>query len=480
MKEYTKKTVNQTRTFESHRSVSGQAPISDILQTYKNRISGAQPIQGKDTEQAFLQEKRKQNHTFITPPLTHSNLIQGNFPDAYNQERRESQGIDKSQIQMDHMVSQQTLKAFSNTFKVLENLTNDPKTKWELTKEKLPDLRRAAILSKGEHPLFSEAHLINIPKNIVPGLTNQIQEAGFEFDPEVEITETRENSEIVDLTDLSRNQFEMDIVIRELNLIVGSANEILPQTAVDQKKSNLYNEEIDESIAELVEQLTTCFTAMNAMKEPTYHQTVWTDYPTEDPASPKRVKKRPAEWIQDESKITIGGTAAPTHPIYETNFVFETWAIGKDTELEKYTSEIAVNLTIPEATWTHIYERHYLSTFAGDVQPVNTFWKADPYTYLTDTGSNELINELKILLKRSFNFSKSKNIVDIGDEERLTGSHTSKQFFFQLNATSYCNDIQEEEKTINYEVDITIQSIAPQSPDLAFALKAEQLPQATS
>lgn len=476
MKEYTKKPENPSRTLESNPKASRQVPISDILQVYLDRVPGANLTQRKNTLPEFLQGEKKPFTSLNTLPVSNPNIIQGAFPDAYNQERRETQGIDQSQVQMDHMVSQDTMKKFSNTFKILERLTTDSNTKWVLIKSQLEQLRTAAKHSKGRHSLFSEEHLINIPQNIVPGLTNQVQGVGTEFDPEVEKTNSTANSDTIDTTALSKNQFQMDIIMRKLDFLIGSASDLLPRTPVDQKKGNLYNEEIDQDISDLVKQLTDCFTFINTTAEPVYDTQVWYDYQKDITSPPKKVKKRPAEWIKDASTIQIGGTPVPAFDDYEDNFHFETFAIGKNTTIEKYQSLIEVEIIIPAITWTHIYKRHYLPTFAGDRQAVNTFWKTDPHTYLTGAGKPQLIEEIQILLNRFFNFSKAINKVESGNYEDKQGSHTSNKFFFQLNADSVCEAIDEEEKVINYHVDVVIASMAPQSADIAFALKAEQLP----
>ena len=123
---------------------------------------------------------RRVSFTGLTP------LIQCDFPDAYNQERRGSQGISTDSVQLDHMVSQKTLKSFADTYKWLEALTSDPKSQWGAVKAELDKLRAAVktIPSQG-HEFMSENHLINIPQNIIPGLQGQIQGAGEEFDPQV-------------------------------------------------------------------------------------------------------------------------------------------------------------------------------------------------------------------------------------------------------------------------------------------------------
>lgn len=79
MREYTKKPENQSRTLESNPRAFKQAPISDILQAYKNGTLGKQPIQRENvedeellqgklesdiqTEQEPIQREEKSNNT---------------------------------------------------------------------------------------------------------------------------------------------------------------------------------------------------------------------------------------------------------------------------------------------------------------------------------------------------------------------------------------------------------------------------------
>lgn len=50
MREYTKKPENQSRTLDSNPRASRQAPISEILQAYKNGTLGKQPVQRESIE----------------------------------------------------------------------------------------------------------------------------------------------------------------------------------------------------------------------------------------------------------------------------------------------------------------------------------------------------------------------------------------------------------------------------------------------
>jgi len=61
MREYTKKTENQSRTLDSNPRASRQAPISDILQTYKNRTLGVQTVQRESIEDEDLLQGKFEN-----------------------------------------------------------------------------------------------------------------------------------------------------------------------------------------------------------------------------------------------------------------------------------------------------------------------------------------------------------------------------------------------------------------------------------
>lgn len=99
MREYANKPESQSRTLDSNPRTSRQAPIADILQTYKNETLGRQPmqresmvddelLQAKTSEQAsagaILQQHKENIQRFA--PEEDEELIQGKFDTAQREE----------------------------------------------------------------------------------------------------------------------------------------------------------------------------------------------------------------------------------------------------------------------------------------------------------------------------------------------------------------------------------------------------------
>lgn len=400
-------------------------------------------------------------------------VIQGNFPDAANAKRRENQGISTSAVQLDHMIPQATLKKFQDTMKVVARLATADKTKWEETEDAFKDVVSEAKKSQGEHHVMTEDHLVNMEKNIVPGLTNQTQGAGNEFDPQV--AKSGANPAQVVQTDLSKNQLEMDALIRELNGLVGAAEDLFSKTPSDMKKGEHHNSETDVFIAGKLKDLKTLFSRMNAQTVPTYDAGMWYEY------QGKKVKKRAAEWIDDPAAHNIGGGVIPAHGNVHHNFTFETKTIRFQKKEPILTPvEVNVDLDIPPETWVHIYQRHVLATFAGVKEAVNTFWKVDPHQFLTQgPGQTLLENEIAMKLKREKNFSKPYDRLAEDEEDRFDWSMSANKLFFQAGGDiklTALEDPMNGSPKVTYDIDMQFKSIAPQDASLAWALKPDQIP----
>lgn len=402
-------------------------------------------------------------------------IIQCNFPDPYNDSRKDSQKsglgsnlLIKNAVKLDHMVSQKNLKSFADVYKILNSLTSHQKSKWEKTKDAMEKLREAVPRPTAKQEFFSKGHLINIPNNIVPGLDNEIQGAGDNFDPQVANTGQDANSKRVEQTALSRSQFKMDSAIRIINHLVGSAGEALPKGQAASNKMQ-YNSDLDEDIARQINTVTDAMKAMAKVDEPIHNPNMWYSH------AGSNVKKRSADWIEDETQVQIGGAVAPAQANWNHQFTFDAMTIANETgRVQKLPVTVNVNLQVPVATWAHIYDRHYLPTFGGTVEAVNTFWKTDPYAYLTNAPGIDLLEtELQLILERSFNFYKAYSSVEY-DTENISWSEGADKFFFQGNAESEAVGIDATDG-IEYDVRVLLKSIAPQDADLAFALRPDQL-----
>lgn len=395
-------------------------------------------------------------------------VVQGNFPDSYNKDRRTEQGINKDSVQLDHMVPQETLKKFAKTYKTLNVLIATSSWQNSETKNQIESIRKEFTKSQGEHEFMSENHLINIPNNIVPGLSEQTQGAGNDFDPQVVKKGSSNNIDRYEETAISKSLRKMDLAINKLNQLI--SEDILPKTKAEGRKS--FDQETDQFIAKELREIAIASQELHSAPEAKYDANVWYDYANGN------VKKRPAEWVRDENQVNIGGTPLPVHPAWQLPpFTFVTGTLKKESggELTLIPVTVQVDVDIPAATWTHIYERHYLVTFGGTVEAVDTFWKNDPHTYLTGAAGIALMEtEIELMLKRSFNFSKPYDILeDEQSSEDASWSKAAQKLFFQGTATSILERKLQAE--VQYDVTVELKSIAPQDPDLAYALLPSQL-----
>lgn len=412
----------------------------------------------------------------MSSPRIATPVIQGDFPDAYNDPRKETQKsglgssiLTRATVKLDHMVSQKNLREFASVYKTLDSLSGNPRSKWEKTREAMEALRKATPKPTANQNFFSEGHLVNMPNNIVPGLDNETQGAGDNFDPQVQSTGTGQNTTRVEQTALSRSQFAMDSAIRILNQLVGSAADILPKGSTASKETN-YDVGLDADIAGQIDIITDAMTKMGAVDEPIHNPAMWYSH------SGGNVKKRSADWIENETQVQIGGAAAPVRATWNHLFTFTVTTISNEKGvIEKLPVNVNVAVQVPAATWAHIYDRHYLSTFGGTIEAVNTFWKAEPYTYLTNPPGTTLLEaELRLILERSFSFYKTFANVDLGETEKDSWSKGADKFFFQGNAEAEVAD-KDDTDGIEYDVKVLLKSIAPQDPAHALALRPDQL-----
>lgn len=144
MREYTKKTENQSRTLDSNPRASRQAPISEILQTYKNGTLGRQSIQRERVEDEELLQTKKSEQAPASvilqrykesiqrnAPEEDEELLQGKFDTLQREEIDEDkllQGKFESDIQTEQELIQRKEKpnntGLPNNLKVgIENLS---------------------------------------------------------------------------------------------------------------------------------------------------------------------------------------------------------------------------------------------------------------------------------------------------------------------------------------------------------------------
>ena len=104
MREYTKKPENQSRTLDSNPRASRQAPISEILQAYKNSTLGRQPVQRESVEDEDLLQTKISEQTPVSvilqrykesmqrnAPKEDEELLQGKFDTAQREKIEEDE-----------------------------------------------------------------------------------------------------------------------------------------------------------------------------------------------------------------------------------------------------------------------------------------------------------------------------------------------------------------------------------------------------
>lgn len=389
-----------------------------------------------------------------------------NFPDNHNKQRRENLTIQVESVQLDHMVPQDTLKRFASTLDDFKQFTENGNTKWINCREKVSELKAAlALLDEQDQPLGSEGFFINIPQNIVPGYKNQVQGAGNTFDPQVVM-----NANTCSETAFSQQQRQMYGIMMELANMVDKT--LFPNGA-NCTKAKHYNEEVDNYLAGKLNTLTGLFTELRQRPEPPFADNVWYDRPAN-----KHVKRRPAIWRDATQAPALAQAAPQARQNWNLPaFQITVHALGKDGDAVTLIQvDVDVTTSIPASTWEHIYKRHDLNNFHGDVQAVNTFWQNDPHGFLTGAAGQALLQEeLTYLLKESFNFAKPLENLDDGDYQSENWSNSAVKLFFQGEAE--CSLTNKGTDRIEYSVEVALSSVAPQDQTLAYAFLPQDLPQ---
>ncbi|WP_331694459.1 DUF4157 domain-containing protein [Pandoraea sputorum] len=396
-------------------------------------------------------------------------VLQGNFPDAVNDARRGAQVIEKDDVQLDHMVSQESWRTFSETLtKTLAPMTMDGSSRWADLGAALAAFRTEANKTAGAHVVLSEQHLINIPENIVPGRANQVQGAKNFFDPEMS-----GKGATVQETAFSLEMRKLDDAIRQINQLV--VHDFLPTKVADSKKATHHDSGVEDHLVALLKEATAQMVKLNAAPISSYTKEHWYQF------DGSWVKKRGATWLTRESDeaADIGQDDVEEQDDWadlEFTFIVKSMTrVGARPTLVNV--PVMVTASVPSETWSHIFKRHYLPTFAWDIQAVNTFWKQDPFTYLDSAAGRTLLQtELTSLLKKTFNFSKSLDLVEDHEMDYDDWSQADSTLFFQADVDSeFLAAAAPPKPAKRYEVKIDIKSIAPQSDTLAYAMTPTDL-----
>ncbi|KEO84449.1 hypothetical protein EL26_04950 [Tumebacillus flagellatus] len=347
------------------------------------------------------------------------------------------------QAQLDHSVSQNQLKDLYETLKKIETLIQPSATLYEKTKTAFETLKtHLGVLSK--------TGLLNLPNNLTPGPKDRVADQGDTFDPQVAVA-----GNVVSRSARTPALEAIDNAARALVRL----QTILPNQSQGMKEES-YNEDFDGRVAELLDMIEKNLTSMEEGAEPKLNLNAW----YQNAAGDKYVKKVPATWL-DAAPADLG-TAKQAYPANLAESEFE-WTYDlkgyrkNGNEIETYDSTVTVMVNIPVEQWKHIYDRHTVRGFAGDVKAINTFWRDDPFTTVTQ----ELLKpELELLIDRLSNLPDSP-------EEYVPLNAAARKLFFQGSMTQ-TKDENSDDVTVSIELD----SIAPQDPALALALRPDQFP----
>ncbi|MFC8686815.1 hypothetical protein [Brevibacillus porteri] len=417
--------------------------------------------------------------------------------DEHNTTRREtaekarSEAFQDDEMQMDHTISQHSLITFSELLEEIEQLPNET---FAATKKSRTDLINEIINVSDNDEKCTRIQLVNFYNNLVPGFKETTGNPGSNFDPQIEIVDTDDESAIVAQEKAASTQLrKIDSYIRKLKHLTA----LVPSMKNDEDLA----EQMDEELSKTMNDIKTCLEQVRKefTKAPAYDEAIWYKSAT------KNVKRVPAEWlITGASKLKDLGSeqqllgygedkkAEPNTEVAHDSFkeVTFTW----DYQLTKFDEKIKVKVVISEKCWKHIYARHKLEYFAGDVQAINTFWKDDPHEKITQAL---LEPEINLLLERS---NLPLRVLQESDTDAI--NETAHHLFFQGNmevveeAQNIAVPVVEaqpvnnrnKKKRSNHKkvakteskrpvkvIHIALESVAPQSPELAYAVEPSLL-----
>ena len=307
------------------------------------------------------------------------------------------------------------------------------------------------------------AELVNIPQNITPGYSNTPNNPGEMFDPQVKVQGAN-----VDTTFASDELLKLDDAAR----LIIRLRAYFPSESSD----NTYNARLDKQLGDA---LKTCAESLEDLKnerKPRFDASSFYDFDPHDydptqPSNPQKVKKVGAEWLAQKPAGIANPVAPapyPPHPAAQFNWTFTVAnpeaiiGTGRRRKVSGYKPDITVDVTVdvPVSAWEHIYDRHWIPTFAGEIKPVNTFWRQDPVATIDQAM---LEPEVKLLIDRRLDLlSINRNqeaVYDLGIDEPAT------RLFFQGTINVTVN------RPSNLSVEFTVKSIAPQHQDLGQAVE---------
>lgn len=386
------------------------------------------------------------------------------FSDATNDTRRSvaegSTGVD---MQLDHAISQDTMKKFHSIIPMLKSIPKGVKPS-----------NLASFLTKAE-ALFNEQGIslegnpyLNLRNNLTPGFTNTLQNPGNRFDPQVKVN----GADVV----VSEQSEHLEMMERAMRSIYRKTDIIKVLGSLDEETTAEFRAELDSDLA-------TLNAALDYLKasgeQPAYDASHWYDY------NGKKVKKVGATYLagHDGRLATLGSRKArrysPKTIVQFVNVRSYSQTNGKHKRLETRLVPLTVTVTVPEATWKHIYERHTIDYFAWDIQAVNTFWKFDPQVLFMNF-QEEIVAELLLIIDRQMDLEHEISQAKRGKDSAVTRKNVINEsgsaFFFQGGYTFEEMSTEPDDLDAEYEpfakdeLAIVLKSFAPQSADFAYAV----------
>ncbi|MES2555449.1 MAG: DUF4157 domain-containing protein [Bacteroidota bacterium] len=389
--------------------------------------------------------------------------IAGEIADMEDGAAKENYIKKAHEMQLDHGVSQENLGALDDSLTAIGLLVNPAATKYAKLKAAYQALlaRIDGFPEKDDHATVG-GFLLNIRKNLTPGFRNSIGNPGSTFDPDV-----REAGGTVSLAANTPALLNID---NQLRFVV----RLVPKLPTQHQGTQVahFNPRLEDAITAAITSMTNSLHSVNTTgAAPAFDRDLWYRF------KGKWVKKAPAEYLDAVPAPLEDAAEKALWRIPQLNVSFY-WPITVDrfnirTDNREadasgaalsqniiYGSSfnIQVSVDIPHTTWKHIYERHTLEQFAGDIQAVNTFWKEPP---INKVDMNLLKPEVSLLIDR---FVDIHSLGDIDDGETWQINGVANKLFFQGKI-----DL-DKEVAARPKLKVELTSIAPQSPDLAVAI----------
>lgn len=397
--------------------------------------------------------------TGATRPVAQRQVVQ-RFSDSVNDKRRndaaEETGVD---MQLDHAVSQDTLKKFNEILPLLRSIPEElrPQSVMDFT-EKARELFDDQKVSPDGNPF------LNLRNNLTPGFKNTLQDPGNLFAAQIEV----DGADVI----VSEQAKHLEMLDRGMRWIFRKSEIVKLLGRLDPDSTEDFRAELDSDF----QMLNTALDFLNTSGEqPGYEADQWYDY------KDKKVKKVAATYLEGTDGLlnTLGSKKSRSYtPKRITKFVnINTYkeSSGKRKALVTKAVPLTVTVTVPDATWRHIYERHTIDYFAWDVQAINTFWKTDPQL-IFDENEDAIVAELLLIIDRQMDLEHEIAEAKRGEgatvEEENVINESGSLFFFQgtysfEEMSTYVEGREQFEKD---ELAIVLKSFAPQSANLAYAV----------